>query len=253
MRQKNSKCVGIWLIVEREYFLVGVLFLVGQIIFRLEVFKKLKLGLLISSLSIGWILISVLAVVSLSEQIETYTFDTTSGVLVESSFETKTGHSVYLQPVDCTSILVVSYTYTISGNQYVNNAYSFINVELEDETLVDHWSECNVPTGRVADFLAENPENGTVTVYFDPDQPDRSVLSKGVIREGGWKAAILVMNCVAVILIGYNFTRRKGVSQTSDDGYVEDEESKSDGATMEDGESIARTDNSEWMEEILRG
>lgn len=241
------------MIVEPEYFLVGVVFLVGQITLSLEVFKKLKLGLLISSLSIGWILISVLAVMSLSEQIGTYTFDTTSGVLVESSFETKTGHSVYMQPVECTSILVVSYTYTISGNQYVNNAYSFINVELEDETLVDHWSECDVPTGRVADFLAENPENGTVTVYFDPDQPDRSVLSKGVIREGGWKAAILVMNCVVVILIGYNFTWRKGMSQTSDDGYVEDEESKSYGATMEDGESIAKPDNSEWMEEILRG
>ena len=241
------------MIVEPEYILMGVVFLVGQAIHRLDVFKKLKLGLLVSTVSIGWILISVLAVMSLSDQIETYTFDTTSGVLVESSFETKTGHSVYMQPVECTSVLVVSYTYTISGNQYVNNAYSFINVELEDETLVDHWSECNVPTGRVADFLAENQENGTVTVYFDPDQPGRSVLSKGVIREGGWKAAVLVVNCVAVILIGYNFTWRRRVSQTSDDDYVEDGESTSDGSTAEDSESIAETDNSEWMEEILRG
>ena len=158
-----------------------------------------------------WIPISLVSLLVVMDQAEAYTFESTTGVMEESYYEKVMPYAtthMYGESVPCVYELHMAYSYSIpdSGFHYSGTAYALWDQNLRREVQDSHWTCQNTsPPRLISDFVDANPEGATVTVYYDPSDPQRSVVHRGF--EGGTTNFVTMVNIILVLLLIYKLSR----------------------------------------------
>ena len=172
--------------------------------------KHWKVLLAITGL-LMWIPISLVSLLIVIDQAEAYTFESTTGVMEESYYEKVRPYAttyVYGEPVNCVYELHIGYSYSTPGSEYhySGTAFALWDQNLRREVQDSHWTCQNTsPPGIIADFVEDNPEGATVTVYYDPSDPQRSVVHRGF--EGGATFLVTMVNIILLLLLIYKLSR----------------------------------------------
>ena len=131
----------------------------------------------------------VLALFMSLEASRAHEYAATNGVVISSEVES------FVQGRFNLHTPIVLYNYTVNGVNYENDAYDPMR---EDGTK------------RWANSIAEQyPVGGRCTVYFDPESPSASVLTKGAVSRSWYLAAIsgiVGVGCSACGWIGWRST-----------------------------------------------
>ena len=158
-----------------------------------------------------WIPISFFSLLVVMDQAEAYTFESTTGVMEESYYEKVRPYAttyVYGEPVTCVYELHIAYSYSTPGSEFHHSgtAFALWDQNLRREVQDSHWTCQNTsPPGIIADFVEDNPEGATVTVYYDPSDPQRSVVHRGF--EGGTTFIVTMVNIIFLLLLVYKLSR----------------------------------------------
>lgn len=78
----------------------------------------------------------------------------------------------------------ITYRYTVGGREYINNRYA------QRPSLINRQ-------GIIQRILDKYPVNSTVTVYYNPDNPQESYLAKGY----GKTVTLIVMAVVIIVIV----------------------------------------------------
>ena len=193
-----------------------------------------------------WIPISLVSLLVVMDQAEAYTFESTTGVMEESYYEKVRPYAtthMYGESVSCVYELHMAYSYSIpdSGFNYSSTAYALWDQKLRREVPDSHWTCQNTsPPMLIADFVDTNPEGATVTVYYDPSDPQRSVVHRGF--EGGMPFTVTILNTFLLVALIYKLS----MSYYS---RMEEEENALDGVEMNDPAQPIETPVQEKLEE----
>ncbi|MGB7338064.1 MAG: DUF3592 domain-containing protein [Phototrophicaceae bacterium] len=82
----------------------------------------------------------------------------------------------------------ISYRYTVDGNDYINNGYA------QRTTLINR-------TGMIQRILDKYPTDSTVTVYYNPHNPQESYLEKGYGSTITFLLIAIVVFVIAITII----------------------------------------------------
>ena len=160
---------------------------------------------------LAWIPISLVSLFIVMDQAEAYTFESTNGVMEESYYEKVRPYSTsytYGEPVTCVYELHIAYSYSIPGSEfhYSGTAFALWDRNLRREVQDSHWTcQDTPPPGLIASFVEDYPEGAAVTVYYDPSDPQRSVVKRGF--EGGTTNFVTMVNIILLLLLIYKLSR----------------------------------------------
>lgn len=165
-------------------------------------------------------------IVPISQQVSTYWFESTRGIVKHSEVKVDWGDTNTLN-------VNIGYEYTVGQQTWIGDQLRYGLVESNDS-----YAE---------EFVKEHPAGSLITVYFDPKNPKESVLIRGIEGSDVFSAFLLLpFNLIVVVgwyLVILHFrywknrtirrvrTRVSGIEQSSN-GYIKSLEESSWGAGL---------------------